>query len=107
MAREEGYYVAGSIPNRRNNPLDLRHSPHSSHDGEGPDDIGDIDTPADGWADADEQLQKYADRKLTVEQMINILAPPTENDTNQYVSYVCANLPCSPNTSVAEALQIV
>lgn len=106
MATEEGYFVTGSLPQRRNNPLDLRHSPHASHDGEGPNDIGNIDTPEDGWLDADEQLQKYAARGLTVAQMVAILAPPSENNTAQYIDYVCKTLPCAPEMLVRDALQI-
>ena len=106
MAAEEGDNVIGSIPQRRNNPLDLRHSPHSSHTGEGPDDIGIIDTPEDGWADAERQLRIYASRGLTVAQMIAVLAPSTENNTSQYIDYVCANMPCSPDTLVSDALAL-
>lgn len=106
MANYEGFNVAGSVPQRDNNPLDLRHSPHSSHAGEGPNDIGEIDTPEDGWADADTQLNKWAGRGLTIAQMMAVDAPTTENDTSAYLAYICAQMPCAPDTLVSDALKI-
>jgi hypothetical protein len=106
MAQEEGDNVLGSVPNRDHNPLDLRHSPHSSHAGEGPNDIGIIDNDADGWADAEEQLQRYAARGMTLAQMVYTLAPPSENDSQQYLDFVCAGMGMPPTTSVATALKI-
>lgn len=106
MAQEEGFYVAGSVPNRDHNPLDLRHSNHSSHAGEGPNDIGIIDNDADGWADAERQLQLYASRGMTLAQMVYTLAPPSENDTEQYLDFVCKGMGLPETTSVADALKI-
>jgi hypothetical protein len=106
MAQEEGFYVTGSVPNRNHNPLDLRHSPNSSHAGEGANDIGIIDNDADGWADAERQLQLYASRGMTLQQMIETLAPPTENNTQQYLNFVCNQMAMLPETPVAEALKV-
>jgi len=58
IAKMEGYGKPGAIPTVRNNPGDLRHSPHSEHPG-GPahkDDIGTIDTPEHGWEDLDFEI---------------------------------------------------
>src|ERR1022692_1943258 len=71
MSTEEGFGKLNpdgtwTVPTRDNNPLDLRHSPHSSHAGEDPNDIGIIDTIEDGWADAERQLQIYAERGMTL-----------------------------------------
>ncbi len=87
-ATEEGWYKWGSVPNRLNNPLDLRHSPHSSHDPGDPDGIGHIDTLVDGWADAERQAKLWAQRGLTLAQAIYELAPPDENDTEAYLQFV-------------------
>lgn len=106
MAQEEGFYVSGSVPNRDHNPLDLRHSPHSSHAGEGANDIGIIDNDADGWADADRQLQRYADENMTLRVMVYTLAPPSENNSEQYLEFVCQHMGMSPDTSVTDALRI-
>src|SRR5277367_358231 len=80
IAHEEGFYVTGSVPQRDNNPGDLRHSPHSFHTGSDPDGIGDIPTVADGWADLERQLQLYAARNLTVAQAIGEYAPPSDDN---------------------------
>jgi hypothetical protein len=105
MSKREGFGIPGAVPTRDHNPLDLRHSPHSSHEGEGSDDIGIIDTDADGWADAERQLQRWAAEGLTLAQAIAIDAPPTENDTAAYLKFVCDGGVWSPETLVSEALK--
>jgi hypothetical protein len=106
IAQEEGFDVPGSVPNRDNNPGDLRHSPHSFHNPGDPDGIGIIDSPADGWADLERQLQLFADRGLTLSQAIYEFAPPSENDSAQYLAYVVSGLGCTPDTLVSDALLI-
>ena len=106
IAQEEGYGIPGSLPTRNNNPGDLRHSPHSFHSPDAPDAIGKIDTPEHGWEDLQDQLVKFANRNLTLQQAIYIFAPPTENDSAAYLKYVCDGLGCTPDTPVASALQI-
>jgi hypothetical protein len=111
MSTEEGFGKLNpdgtwTVPTRDNNPLDLRHSPHSSHAGEGPNDIGIIDTIEDGWADAERQLQIYAERGMTLQSMIAIFAPPNENNTSAYLEFVCNGLGMPPGTPVAQALTI-
>jgi hypothetical protein len=105
MAMEEGFYVAGSIPNRDRNPLDLRHAPNASHEGEGSNDIGIEPTVEAGWADADRQLQLYAARHMTLRQMVYTLAPPEENNSEQYLKFVCDGMGLPDSTPVAVALQ--
>jgi hypothetical protein len=106
IAKQEGFGVPGSIPTRRHNPGDLRHSPHSSHDGEGSNDIGEIDDDADGWADLEHQLQLYAARGLTLREVVYCYAPPSENDSAEYLHFICDGLSLSPDTPVAKALEI-
>lgn len=106
VAREEGFGKPGSIPTLRHNPGDLRHSPHSSHP-ENPQSIGTIDTDADGWADLERQLLLYAGRGLTLKQMIeDYYAPPEENDSANYLKFVCEGLGCTDDTLVSEALKL-
>jgi hypothetical protein len=69
--------------------------------------IGKIDTVEDGWADLERQLSLYAARKLTVGQAIAEFAPPTENNTSNYLEFVCRGLGCVPETPMSEALQIL
>jgi hypothetical protein len=108
IAHEEGFYVPGSLPQRDNNPGDLRHSPHSFHSADAPDAIGVIDTPSDGWADLERQLQLYADRGLTLAQAIYEWAPPTENDSAAYLVYVVKYLgpPANSDMLVSDALKL-
>jgi hypothetical protein len=105
IAREEGYGIPGTVPTRDNNPGDLRHSPHSFHSGDS-NAIGQIDTPADGWADLERQLDLYAGRGMTLEQAIYEFAPPSENNSAEYLAYVCSGLKCDPQMLVADALKI-
>lgn len=106
IAQEEGYGIAGALPTRNNNPGDLRHSPHSFHDPNAPDAIGKIDTPEHGWEDLQRQLQLFADRGLTLEQAIYQFAPPSENNSEAYLEYVCNGLGCDRKTLVSDALLI-
>jgi hypothetical protein len=105
IAQEEGFDVPGSLPARDHNPGDLRHSPHSFHDGD-PNAIGQIDDDADGWEDLERQLQLYAERGLTLEEAIYEFAPPSENNSAEYLAYVCSGLKCDPQMLVSDALKI-
>ena len=106
IANEEGFGIPGTVPTRDNNPGDLRHSNHSSHDGEGSNDIGIIDSVADGWADLERQLQLYGERGLTLRQAIYEFAPPSQNNSEAYLNYVCQGLGCQPDIPITEALII-
>ena len=104
IAQREGYGIAGDIPTTHNNPGDLEHAPGETHDTGSP--IGEFIDPSAGWAALEGQLQKYADRGLTMQQMTYIYAPPTENDTDGYLDFLCQGLGCQPDTSVKDALLI-
>lgn len=106
VAQMEGFGIPGSMPTRDHNPGDLRHSPHSSHEGEGSNDIGIIDDDEDGWADLERQLEIYAAHSMTLRAAIYAFAPPTENNSERYLKFVCDGLGCSPDTPVSEALKI-
>jgi hypothetical protein len=106
IAQEEGFNVPGSVPNRDNNPGDLRHSPHSFHTTAAPNAIGQIDTVADGWADLERQLELYAQRGLTLREAIYEFAPPEENNSEAYLDYVCSGLNMPDSFTVAQALQV-
>jgi hypothetical protein len=106
IAKEEGYGIPGAIPTTHDNPGDLRHSPHSFHAVDAPNAIGEIDTPADGWYDLVHELDLYATRGMTIAQAIYEWAPPNENNTAAYLSYIVNGLGCSPDTELKEALTI-
>lgn len=107
IARREGFGISDKIPTTHHNPIDLRHSPHSEHSPEAPNAIGQIDSDADGWADGDRQLELWAERGYTVESMVfDVLAPPTENNSAEYVQFLCDQMGCKPETPIAELLKI-
>jgi len=106
IALEEGFYVPGSLPQRNNNPGDLRHSNHSQHDPAHPDAIGQIDTIEHGWADLERQLELFAKRGLTLRAAIYEFAPPTENNSERYLEFVCQGLGVNSDCTVAEALAL-
>src|SRR5208283_3084446 len=110
IAAEEGYGIPGALPTRNHNPGDLRHSPHSFHSSDAPDAIGQIDTPADGWADLVRQLALYADPQhhpgMTVAQAIYDWAPPSENNSAGYLAYVVKGLGVSSDTLLVDAMLI-
>ena len=43
---------------------------------------------------------------MTMAQMVEIYAPPTENETGAYLSFLCDALGVSPATPVSEALTV-
>jgi hypothetical protein len=101
ISKNEGFGIHGAVPTRNNNPGDLRHSPHSSHAGEGVDDIGKIDTVEDGWADLERQLGIYASRGLTLRQLAYEYAPPGDgNATEVYLTSLCKGLGVPDTTLV-------
>lgn len=110
-ATEEGFFKYGTVPNRDNNPLDLRHSPHSLHDPGNPDGIGRIDSVADGFVDAERQAQLWAQRGLTLEQAIYLLAPPGPpdyNDAEGYLAFVVEGFggKVTADTPMSQVLEI-
>lgn len=70
-----------------------------------PNGIGVIDTDADGWADLERQLVLFSQRGLTLRDAIYEFAPPEENNSAQYLKFVCDGLGLPDTATVAEALQ--
>lgn len=103
IAREEGFGIPGAKPTRDHNPGDLQHAPHvETWDGK----IGVEPDDDTGWADLERQLQLYASRGMTMAQIIAIYAPASENDSANYLKFLCDGLAVSPDTRVTEVLQI-
>ena len=109
-ASEEGFGKLGATPTRKDNPGDLRHSPHSSHAGEDPNAIGIIDNVDDGWADFERQARLWAERGLTVQQAVYEEAPPgvDGNDSANYLAFVVAGFDgaATADTPLVDALKI-
>jgi hypothetical protein len=126
MSHEEGYGIIGAIPTTHNNPLDLRHSPHSMHLANYPNGIGLIASATAGWEDADRQLIIYSKlycpiewpyfqkrlapfdphRLMNLQEMLYEFAPPSENLTDVYLDYVCREMPCSPIDLIKDLIKI-
>jgi hypothetical protein len=108
IAAREGFFKSGTLPRRRHNPGDLRHSPHSSHEGIGPNDIGEIDTDEHGWEDLERQLDLDAARGMTLEAAIYSWAPQCENDSAGYLRFVLEGLAgqAGPETPLRDVLKI-
>jgi hypothetical protein len=108
IAKEEGYGIPGALPTRDNNPGDLRHSPHSFHLPSAPNAIGQIDSPAYGWDDLVRQLNLYVEENpnITVAGAVYCYAPPTENNSEGYLTYVINGLGCNGETLLSDALKI-
>ena len=104
FSRAEGYGVPGAIPTTHNNPGDLRHAPKEQHAPGDPDGVGYFDNANDGWAALDRQLQLYADRGMTIAQAVETFAPSTENNTDEYIEYVCTRMGCTEDTLVSQVI---
>lgn len=101
----EGFGIPGALPTRNNNPGDLRHAPGETHpDGE-PDAVGSFATPEEGWAALERQIQLDADRGLTLRAFVYTYAPPSKNDSQQYLDFLCAQTNCGPETPLFEILK--
>lgn len=114
-SKQEGFGAPGTVPTRKHNPGDLRHSPHSSHVGEGPNDIGEIDNDQDGIDDQERQAQLFAERGLTIQEAVYTIcgfipgSNTTEcdgNDPAEYLKFMCAGLGLAPDVAMVEALKI-
>jgi hypothetical protein len=107
IARQEGEYSKEpDIPKLRNNPLDLRYAgqlnarcPRCGADqgavpktcqGKPVHDIAEFDTIVHGVCAGYRQLWVYVDMDYTLMQLIYAWAPPTENNSAEYLGNVCA-----------------
>jgi len=108
IAHEEGFYVEGSLPQRNHNPGDLRHGNGEVHPDNQPDAVGSFPDDATGWAALERQLvlDSGPARGWNVQQLIYSYAPPSENNTEQYLDYVCNYVGCEATAPVSEALAL-
>lgn len=90
IAREEGFYVAGTRANRNHNPGNIEFGKFSLAHGalHGDPRFAVFPSNEAGFA-CMRTLFQSAYKGLTVAQAIAKWAPPTENDTASYVNNVC------------------
>ena len=90
MARQEGFLVKGSRPQRRNNPGDIEEGRFAQAHGALPPDgnrFAAWPTPEAGYA-AMRALLISGYVGLTLAQALNKWAPPVENDVSSYLAHV-------------------
>jgi hypothetical protein len=99
IAREEGFYVKGSRPERCNNPGDIEWGKFTqAHGATGGDPrFAIFPTPEAGFA-AMRALLTTAYVGLTVEAALNKWAPPVENNVSAYLHNVCQWSGLRPDT---------
>jgi len=115
IAQMEGFNTPGSVAQRNNNPGNLTASPYATGNVNGYSVFPDAQT---GWQALDYQLQLYADRGLTLEDLFTGTQPganaaypngfpgyapagQTGNDPTSYLSYVVSQLGVGPSTSLS------
>ncbi len=106
IARQEGFYIPDSRPNRRNNPGDIEEGKFAQAHGALPSDgnrFAAWPTSESGFA-AMRALLSGPYNGLTVEQAINKWAPPIENATSSYVAHVCSWTGLTPDTILTPEL---
>jgi hypothetical protein len=99
IAREEGFNVPGTRPNRNNNPGDIEFGEFAKFHGAtgGDPRFAIFPDAASGFAAMRALLHLYYSG-LTVAAALNKWAPPVENHTNAYIANVCAWTGLTPET---------
>lgn len=97
----EGFPIPGSVAQRNNNPGNLKYVGQAGAIGKDSQGFAIFGSVADGQAALVNQLGLYADRGLTLSQMMNIYAPSSENDTSNYLNYVSNQTGIAPDASLS------
>ena len=103
VARQEGFLIKGSRPERNNNPGDIEWGKFTqAHGATGGDPrFAIFPTPEAGYA-AMRALLRSAYIGLTVQAALNKWAPPVENDVSSYLIHVCQWSGLRPETVLTE-----
>jgi hypothetical protein len=97
----EGYYP-GSLAYQNNNPGNLIYVGQAGATA-GAGGFAKFATYADGLAALNNQIQLYAARGMTIDQMMNVYAPSTDgNNPTSYAAQIAAALGVSPSTSLLD-----
>lgn len=110
MAVMEGFFAGNDRPARNNNPLDLEYGPEAEQFGATGTDgrfaiYPDADTGWDAgrrWLSVPAKFDPAGNfvggyMGATMEQVINRFAPPVENNSVNYLNFVCREANCQPN----------
>src|ERR1700712_50243 len=106
IAREEGFYIAGTRSCRNNNPGDIEFGKFTQAHGatSGDPRFAVFPTPDLGFAAMLALFQAPGYKGLTVAQALNRWAPPVENATNAYIVNVCKWTGLTAETVIDEFL---
>jgi len=85
-----------TLAQRNNNPVNLKYAGQREASGKSPEGFAVFPSPAAGWRAAHSQIALDAVRNHTIRSFIFKFAPPEENDTNEYLEFVCKELAVSP-----------
>ncbi|MEO6801969.1 MAG: hypothetical protein ABI197_01855 [Granulicella sp.] len=102
VAREEGFYLAHTRPQRNNNPGDIEWGKFTQAHGATAGDprFAIFNSADDGFACMRALFQSNGYKGLTVSQALNRWAPPVENQTNAYIANVCKWTGLTPDTVI-------
>ena len=104
IAREEGFYVIGTRPQRLNNPGDIEYGNFAAQHGAiGSDGRFAIFPDAVTGFAALRQLLMTDYAGMTLKAALNRFAPPVENDTGRYLLNVCSWTGAAP-TDIIDGL---
>lgn len=100
IAQMEGYNKPGTIANRNNNPGNLRWAStqigqESTVNGK----YATFATPQDGWAALQSYIQN--NQNLSLRDFITKYAPPSENDTSNYLNWLVSQVGVGADTPVS------
>jgi hypothetical protein len=100
IATMEGYFRGGTLAQKNNNPGNLRAGPSAI--GKDSNGLAIYATAQDGWNDLYRQIGLDAGRGLSLAQFIGKYAPPNENNTSGYLSFVSSSIGVDPSTPLAQ-----
>lgn len=111
IAKQEGFFLKGSIPNRNHNPGDLKTINAHYYPGQiGRDKFGHAIFKNDywGWAALEDQVRKMCvnEGRYTNDMTIQQIGRKYAADWKRWSKNVARNLNCTPSTTIAELFDI-
>lgn len=83
-------------PQRNHNPTNLRYAKQTEAAGQDEDGFAVFPSDPAGWRAGKAQVDLDQQRGLTIGQFIRKFAPPSENDTEDYLNFVLSHLVIDP-----------
>lgn len=100
IGKMEGANVPGSVAARNNNPGNLRYVGQTGAIGQDAQGFAVFPDLSTGQAALNAQINLDSSRGLTLGQFIAKYAPPSENNTSNYLSFVSQQTGVDPNTTL-------